>query len=195
MHMFCGLLLVARGRWTTIERNVPSTSLLSWQLAPSTATAIGIPCPSVSRLRLTPDFALSVGFLPVFSPPNGAFVIAPSIHCHAQSSPFFFIQFQQSRLPHLLEDLGFYPLLKSNMHRTSRTQTPRQRLPLAPGTQHVQNSGHRLAVTHWWPPPFGPFLLSWQKRFDPFPLLLRQTVLLLDPHDLVDHLSPPREID
>src|SRR5208283_3524548 len=72
-----------------MDRSVLLTSLLSWQFAPSTAKAIGMPCPSVSRLRLTPDFARSVGFLPVFSPPNGALVIAPSIHCHVQSSSFF----------------------------------------------------------------------------------------------------------
>lgn len=36
---------------------------------------------------LRPLFALSVGFGPVFSPPSGAFVIAPSAASHSQSIP------------------------------------------------------------------------------------------------------------
>jgi len=34
-----------------------------------------------------PFFALSVGFGPVFGPPSGALVIAPSAASHAQSMP------------------------------------------------------------------------------------------------------------
>jgi len=37
---------------------------------------------------LGPFFALSVGFGPVFSPPNGAFPIAPSHDNHSHSIPF-----------------------------------------------------------------------------------------------------------
>jgi hypothetical protein len=36
---------------------------------------------------LRPPLALSVGFGPVFGPPNGAFPIAPSAASHAQSIP------------------------------------------------------------------------------------------------------------
>src|SRR3990172_1945622 len=100
MHMFWGWLFVTLGRWMGIDSSVPSTSLLSWQFAPAIATPIGIPCPSVKTLRFTPDFALSVGFLPVFSPPRGAFVIAPSMHCHAQS--LLVLQLHQPCLPHPL---------------------------------------------------------------------------------------------
>ena len=43
--------------------------------------------PSQSKLRFVPRLALSVGFGPLFSPPSGAFVIAPSADNHSQSSP------------------------------------------------------------------------------------------------------------
>ena len=46
-----------------------------------------MPCPSESRLRLTPDLPRSVGWGPVFSPPSGAFVIAPSLARGSHSLP------------------------------------------------------------------------------------------------------------
>jgi hypothetical protein len=67
---------------------VASTSFMSCRLAPSTATPKGTPRPSVSKLRLTPCLARSVGFGPVSSPPKGALVIAPSSACQVHSMPF-----------------------------------------------------------------------------------------------------------
>src|SRR3712207_7670064 len=49
---------------------VVRTSFISFRFAPSTASPIGTPCPSVSRLRLTPLLPRSVGFRPVFFPPE-----------------------------------------------------------------------------------------------------------------------------
>src|SRR3712207_8319772 len=49
---------------------VVRTSFISFRFAPSTASPIGTPCPSVSRLRLTPRLPRSVGFGPVFFPPE-----------------------------------------------------------------------------------------------------------------------------
>jgi hypothetical protein len=56
-------------------------------LAPPTAKPVGIPAASVSNDRFVPDFARSVGFFPVDSPPRGALVIAPSTLCQRQSRP------------------------------------------------------------------------------------------------------------
>src|SRR5436305_15114532 len=53
--------------------NVGSSSRLSCVLAPSMATPSGTPAPSVSTERLTPDFARSVGFGPVFFPAQWRF--------------------------------------------------------------------------------------------------------------------------
>ena len=43
---------------------------MSWRLAPSTLTPMGIPFPSVNRLRLVPFWPRSVGFGPVPLPPR-----------------------------------------------------------------------------------------------------------------------------
>lgn len=45
------------------------------------------PCALAQNRTLRPLFARSVGFGPVFGPPNGAFVIAPSAASHSQSIP------------------------------------------------------------------------------------------------------------
>jgi hypothetical protein len=47
-----------------------------------------MPFASVNKLLFVPFFPRSVGLAPVPAPPNGAFVIAPSIACHLHSNPF-----------------------------------------------------------------------------------------------------------
>src|SRR6478735_8654009 len=49
---------------------VSRTSLKSFRFAPATTTDRGMPLASVSRLRLVPPFARSVGLGPVFFPPE-----------------------------------------------------------------------------------------------------------------------------
>jgi hypothetical protein len=47
----------------------------------------GVPCPSISKLRLCPIFILSAGFGPPHSFASGALPSAPSILCHSQAIP------------------------------------------------------------------------------------------------------------
>src|SRR5438105_4963520 len=84
----------------------------SLRLAPSTATPIGMPWLSTKRLRLTPNLARSVGFLPVFFPPKGCLGHAP---VHAQPGPVDPLQsvvLQQSGRPEFQEHTGLHPLLE-----------------------------------------------------------------------------------
>src|SRR5215468_9512503 len=84
--------------------SVAWTIFMSLRLAPSTASPTGTPLASTSRLRLTPFLARSVGFLPVFFPPEGCLGHAP---VHAQPGPVDPLQavvFEQAGLPHLEED-------------------------------------------------------------------------------------------
>jgi len=67
---------------------VAHTRFISWRLAPSIATPMGTPCPSVSTDRLTLAFPRSVGLEPVVFSPSGALVIAPSMLSQSQSMPF-----------------------------------------------------------------------------------------------------------
>src|SRR5579872_3658247 len=54
----------------TMLSSVSRASLKSLRFAPATTTASGMPLASVSKLRLVPPFARSVGFGPVFFPPE-----------------------------------------------------------------------------------------------------------------------------
>src|SRR5712692_9798312 len=93
--------------------NVSSTIFISGRLAPSTARPTGMPWPSTSKLRLLPRLARSVGFLPVFFPPEGGLGHAP---IHAQPLPVNALQavvFQQPRLPQRQKDARSDPLLEA----------------------------------------------------------------------------------
>src|SRR5262249_44989255 len=85
----------------------------SGRLAPSTASPSGTPLPSRSRLRLTPRLARSVGFLPVFFPPERRLGHAA---VHAQPAPVDALEvvvLQQPGLPQRQEHAGGDPLLKA----------------------------------------------------------------------------------
>src|SRR5205085_10415397 len=100
------------------------------------ARPAGTPWASTSRLRLTPFLARSVGFLPVFFPPEGRLGQAP---VHRQPGPVQALQavvFEQARLPHLQEDAGLDPLLEAVVGGRARAELGGiQRLPLAAGAQ------------------------------------------------------------
>ena len=67
--------------------NVGSSSIESWRLAPSTAQPMGMPCRSVRTDHFHPSLALSVGFLPVPSPPAGLLCSDPSTATSERSRP------------------------------------------------------------------------------------------------------------
>ena len=126
---------------------VASTIFMSLRLAPSTATPTGIPSASTSRLRLTPCLARSVGFFPVFFPPEGSFGHAA---VHAQPRPVDALEFivgLQTGLPHGQKDAGVEPLLETVVRRGARTKAGGiEGLPLATGAEHKQNGFHAHAV-------------------------------------------------
>jgi hypothetical protein len=92
---------------------------------------------------LTPFLARSVGFFPVFFPPEGRLGHAP---VHAQPGPidpFVIIVGRQARLPHVPEDASLDPFLEAIVSRGPRTELGGiQRLPLAAGTQDIQDGLH-----------------------------------------------------
>src|SRR3954471_7464053 len=69
-HRCCGSSAVGTGRSTTIASIVASRSFCSTSLAPAITTPSGPPAPSTRTLFLVPFLPRSVGFLPVFSPPE-----------------------------------------------------------------------------------------------------------------------------
>src|SRR5262245_29494387 len=119
---------------------VSRTIFMSGRLAPSTAKPIGTPWPSTNRLRLTPLLARSVGFLPVFFPPESCLGHAP---VHAQPVPVEALQaviFEQPRLPECQEDAVFDPLLEAVVGRGPRAELGGiERLPLAAGAEDEED--------------------------------------------------------
>src|SRR5262249_59877716 len=86
---------------------------MSGRLAPSTAKPTGMPSASTSRLRLSLFLARSVGFFPVFSPPEGRLGHAP---VHRQPGPVDALPVvvgQQAGLPQRLEDPLLHPELEA----------------------------------------------------------------------------------
>src|ERR1700730_10432285 len=127
--------------------NVSSASFMSGRLAPSTARPTGMPWLSTSRLRLAPFLARSVGFLPVFFPPEGRLGHAPVQRQPLPIDALHTVVLQQPGLPHLPEDAGLNPLLKAVMSRGPRTEDGRiESLPGAARAQHIEDGIHADAV-------------------------------------------------
>src|SRR6266853_6019026 len=89
------------------------TIFMSGRLAPSTASPTGMPSPSVSRLRFVPFLARSVGFLPVFFPPEGRLGHAPVHTQPVPVDPLPVVVGHQAVLPQRQKDAGLDPLLEA----------------------------------------------------------------------------------
>src|SRR5258708_32084359 len=130
---------------------VGRTSFMSWRFAPSIVRPIGTPCPSVSKLRLTPLLPRSVGLGPVFFPAQRRFGHRP---VHTQPLPVNateFIKLLNSGLPECEEDSRLHPLLKAIIGCRVRTQLGLiQGLPLATRSQHVEDGIGTVAIRHPW---------------------------------------------
>src|SRR5215471_18592822 len=103
---------------------VSRTIFMSGRLAPSTASPMGMPSASTNRLRLAPFLARSVGFFPVFFPPEGCLGHAP---VHRQPGPVD-------------------PLPAVVGRRAGAETSGVQRLPLAAGAEHEEDGFHADAV-------------------------------------------------
>ena len=136
-----------------------------------------------------PLLALSVGFGPVFGPPNGALVIAPSAASNAQSMPTSSSYSSSPWRQISWNTPACSPLLKAPMRRTRRTDPRRvQRVPLHPGAQHQQDRVHRVAIRH-------PRVVatqrvkrrSRQQRLDPLPQPVRHPPTIIPTHHVAHH--------
>src|SRR5262245_33239594 len=138
--MPCGSSALGTGRSTGMLSMVSRTIFMSGRLAPSIATPTGTPWPSTNWLRLTPCFARSVGFLPVFFPPEGRLGHAP---VHAQEGPVNAdeaVVFEQALLPELEEDALLDPLLEAVVGGGAGAELGGiERLPLDAGAQDEED--------------------------------------------------------
>src|SRR5262245_18036751 len=142
-HIPCGLPGAGWGRSTGMLSKVSRASFMSLRLAPPTASPTGMPSASTSRLRLAPSLPRSVGFLPVFFPPQRGLGRAP---VHAQPRPVDpppVVVGQEAVLPQRQEDALLDPQLEAVVGGGAGAEAGGgQRLPLAAGAQHEQDRLH-----------------------------------------------------
>lgn len=145
--MPCGFRAVGLGRLIGMLSTVSRTILKSFRLAPSTARPIGMPFASVSRLRLVPSFARSVGLGPVFFPSKWCFRHGT---VHRQPSPINSFQpviSQQAASPEFQKYSGLGPFQESAMCRRAAAEaSPIQRIPLNACAEHKQNCIHGISI-------------------------------------------------
>ena len=110
--MPCRFFFVGLGRLIGMLLIVSFVILKSFRFAPSTAMPIGIPFPSVSKLRFAPCFARSVGFGPLFFPAKGRFRHRSVHRAETPVDAFQFVVSFEAFLPELFEYSRFIPLLE-----------------------------------------------------------------------------------
>src|SRR3954467_5988212 len=157
------------GRSTTIASIVSLRSFCSTTFAPAIATPNGPPSPSVSRLFLVPSLPRSVGFLPVFFPPE------PGLAQHRVGTlplplhPAEFVALGDQHGPDLLHDAAFDPALEPVVDRALGAEPFGQLVPLAAAPHPEEDRVEHLPPVGD-PPPGGlpgPELL--EDRLDPLP--------------------------
>ena len=168
---------------------------MSGRLAPSVASPNGMPLASTSRLRLAPRLARSVGFFPVFFPPEGCLRHAP---VHAQPAPVdaaHAIVFQQTALPQGLKHSGGDPLLEAIVRGGAGTELGGiERFPLAAGAQDKENGVHANAIrcTRSAPAEAMSVLVVGQMDFDLTPEVIGDAPVIR--HNSSSHSRPSKRV-
>jgi hypothetical protein len=110
-----------------------------------------MPLPSTSRLRLVPRLPRSVGFLPVFFPPEGRLGHAP---VHTQPGPVDALPVivgHQAGFPHAQENAVTHPALEAVVRGGTGAEAGGiQRFPLAAGAQDEEDGFHADTVGGRW---------------------------------------------
>src|SRR5438876_4520057 len=158
--------------------NVSRTIFMSLRLAPSTARPIGMPAASTNWLRLTPCLARSVGFLPVFFPPERRLGHA-AVHAHpGPVDPLHVVVGHQAYLPPLFKHPRLDPFLESVMRRGTWAKARGVQLfPLAPSAEYEENGLHTNAIPRPWPAATESMrvLVFGKKLLNGFPKIVRNT--------------------
>src|SRR5689334_8474951 len=119
------------GRSTTTASIVASNSRWSLTFAPPMTAPSGPPSPSTSRLFFVPFLPRSVGFLPVFFPPEPGLAQHRVGRLPLPLHPSEFVALSHQHRPDLLEDAPFDPTLEPVVDRALRTEPLGELVPLA----------------------------------------------------------------
>src|SRR4051794_8126589 len=110
---------------------VSFSSFCSTTLAPAITTPRGPPSPSVTRLFLVPFLPRSVGFLPVFSPPEAGLAQHRVGRLPLPVHPAEFVALGDQHRPDLLEDAALDPALEPVVDGALGAEPLGQLVPLA----------------------------------------------------------------
>src|SRR5437764_6379532 len=110
---------------------VPFRSFCSTTLAPAITAPRGPPSPSVSRLFLVPFLPRSVGFLPVFSPPEPGLAQHRVGRLPLPLDAAEFVTLGDQDHPDLLEDAAGGPALEPGVDRALGAEPLGPFVPLA----------------------------------------------------------------
>src|SRR3954447_13558716 len=119
------------GRATTIASIVSFKSFCSTTFAPAITIPSGPPSPSVTRLFFVPFLPRSVGFLPVFFPPEPGLAQHRVGRLPLPLHPAEFVALGDQHRPDLLEDAPFDPPLEPVVDRALGAEPLGELVPLA----------------------------------------------------------------
>ena len=170
--MFCSTWS-GSGRSIGMLFSVSSTSRMSCVLAPSIPTAKGMPLPSVKTDRLVPSLPRSVGFRPVFFPPERCLGHGPVHRLPFPFDPLQLVIFFQRGFPEFRERSSFDQNLKIRVSRAPRSKFRWQSLPLTAGSQDIKNPVQNGPPRRTRASTFLALPILGQQRFDPGEQLIR----------------------
>src|SRR4051812_37971469 len=170
-HRFCSPS-VGAGRSTTIASIVSFKSFCSTTFAPAITAPSGPPSPSVSKLFLVPFLPRSVGFRPVFFPPDPGLAQHRVGRLPLPLHPAEFVAFLDQHRPDLLEDTALDPALQPVVDRALGAIPLGQLAPLAAAAHPEDDPIEHLAPVRDMAAGrlLGPELA--EDRLDPLPQLI-----------------------
>src|SRR6185312_16660224 len=131
--MCCGSSVVGSGRSTTLASIVSFSNRRSRTLAPAITTPSGPPAPSTTIDFLVPILPRSVGFLPVFFPPEPGLAQRRVAALPVPIDPAQLIAPFDEGGPDPFHDTPFAPALEPDMDGALGAELAGQLLPLAAG--------------------------------------------------------------
>ena len=142
-----------------------------------------MPSASTGRLRFVPFLARSVGFLPVFFPPEGRLGHAPVHTQPGPIDPLPVVVGHQAVLPRGQKDSGLDPLPEAVVGGGTGAEAGGvQGLPLAAGARHEEDGLHADAVGRARPTPaeaVGVFMFG-EQRGDGLPQVVGDAPIVRD---------------
>src|SRR5687768_7524123 len=164
---------------------------MSGRLAPATSRATGTPRLSVSTDRLVPILARSVGFLPVFFPPERGLRHAPVDALPVPVDAQLVVVLGEGGLPEFAKHALLLPALEVAVEAAAASELRWSGLPLATGPQDVEDPIEYLTPGQGRASSLAGSPDSRQERFETFPEHVGDAKVVHDRVTRSCHRPPP----